>query len=148
MYRTRKQPVFEPLALAGVLGLAVVLAGCSQSASEAASDGRDLATRFLDDLRAGQVQAAWERTSTDFKSLMGLESLRDYVKTHPALKGPAEFSGSRPVERNGIALTEYEFRATPPQTSRRKAASASPATVKLLVIQQAEGPVIELLSVE
>ena len=44
--------------------------------------------RFLDELRAGRLEPAWQGTSTEFKSLMGLENLRDYVKTHPALKAP------------------------------------------------------------
>lgn len=114
MNPTGKKTAFRPLAIVGVLGLAAALSGCSKSAGEAAADGRALATQFLDDLRADRTPAAWERTTTEFKSLMGLENLKGYVKTYPALKGPAEFAESKPVERNGVALTEYVFHATPP----------------------------------
>jgi hypothetical protein len=148
MQPTHKKTAPGPLAVLGILGLAAALSGCWRSAGEVESDGRALAVQFLDDLQADRVPAAWARTTTDFKSLMGLENLRGYVKTHPALKGPAEFSSSRPVDRNGIALTEYVFHASAPPPKRRKAAPPPPATVKLLVIELADGFAVENITVE
>jgi hypothetical protein len=148
MQPTRNKTVSRPLAILGILGLAAALSGCSRSAAEVETDGRALAEQFLDDLRADRVPAAWARTTTDFKSLMGLENLRGYVKIRQALKGPAEFSSARPVDRNGVALTEYVFHAEAPPAKRRKAPPASPATVKLLVIEAADGLAVENITVE
>ena len=90
----------------------LVIAGCARAADEAGEEGRAAAARFLDELRAGRLEPAWQGTSTEFKSLMGLENLRDYVKTHPALKAPAEYAESRTIDRDGRAMAEYVFHAT------------------------------------
>jgi hypothetical protein len=120
--------------------LLLALAGCGGAGSAGGEGGREAAVQFLDDLRAGRVEPAWQATSTEFKSLMGHESLRDYVKAHPALKGPAEYAESRPIEG---ALTECRFRAT----TKTKGKSV-PATIKVLVGPTGEGWRVEKLSVE
>ena len=65
---------------------------------------------------------------------MGLENLRDYVKTHSALKSVAEFTEARPVKRNGQTMAECRFRGT--SKERRKDV---PATIKVLVAAVDEG---------
>ena len=83
----------------------------SQTKDDGGSNGpwdeqaRTAADLFLDDLRAGQPEPVWQGCSTEFKSLVGVENLRDNVKTHSALKSAAEFTKARPIERNGQTMT-------------------------------------------
>src|SRR5688500_19004049 len=85
----------------------LIMAGCTGTTNEVGEEGRATAARFLDELRRGRLEPAWQDTSTEFKSLMGLENLRDYVKTHPALKAPAEYAESRTFDGNGRRMAEY-----------------------------------------
>ncbi|MDX2036589.1 MAG: hypothetical protein SFX72_08050 [Isosphaeraceae bacterium] len=91
--------------------LALTLSGCGGSGSDVGDDGREAAARFLEDLRADRLDPAWQATNPEFKSLMGLESLRDCVRTHPALKGPAEHVEARDTDRLGGSMVEHVFRA-------------------------------------
>lgn len=100
-------------------------------------EGRRVATQFLDALRSGQVDAAWESTSAEFKSMLGLEGFRDYIRKHPALTAPADCSEVIPQTRNGLALAECVFRPTDGK-----------ATIRVLVAREAEAPRVEHVTVE
>lgn len=121
----------------------MVFAACGGPGGEAGVDGRASAARFLDELREGRHEPAWQGTSAEFKSLMGLENLRDYVRTHPALKAPAEYVETRTIDRNGRAASECVFRATVQVRGK-----AVPATIKVLVAPGDEGWQVEYLTVE
>jgi hypothetical protein len=54
-----------------------------------ADDPQTVAAAFLDQVRAGQVDQAWESSGVEFKSFMGRDQFRLLVKKHPELKGPA-----------------------------------------------------------
>jgi hypothetical protein len=124
--------------------LALSIAACGRPADESASEGgRQAAARFLDELRAGRLAPAWQDTSAEFKSLMGLENLRDYVKTHPVLKAPAEHVETRTVDRDGRKLTESVFRAT-----TRVRGKARSATIRVLLTAEGDGWKVEHLAVE
>jgi len=132
---------------------ALMTAGCGRSGSAADDETRAVAVQFLDALRAGKIQPAWASSSTEFKSLMGVENLRDYVKTHPALKGAAEFAETRTIDRNGRTLAECVFQATPPPNSKSKGKTKGkgkprPSTIKVLLAPGAEGWKVEQLVVE
>ncbi|ODT97187.1 MAG: hypothetical protein ABS79_07645 [Planctomycetes bacterium SCN 63-9] len=133
----------NPLAIAALAAL--IATGCGQPGGEANEEGRAAATQFLDELRAGRLEVAWQGTSSEFKSLMGLENLRDYVKRHPGLKATAEYADSRPVERNGQAMNEYVFHATA-RAVRGK--MPKPSTIKVLAGAGGEGWRVEQLVVE
>ena len=140
----RRVPERRPLPrAAAALALALAVAGCGRSASEVEELGRAAAVAFLDDLRAGRVEPAWEGASAEFKSLMGLESLRDYVATHPALIEPAEYLESRPVEQGGRTMTEYAF-----SVAAQSRGDAAPGTIKVLVSEGGDGCEVEHLAVE
>jgi hypothetical protein len=124
---------------------ALLLAGCARSGNVADDAGRAVAARFLDELRAGRIEPAWNETSAEFKSLMGFENLRDYVRTHPALKAPAAYASARPLNRDGLHLAEYVFHATPPPSARGQPAAA---TIKVLLAAGADGWKVEHLTVE
>lgn len=109
----------------------------------AIDDGRAVAAQFLDQVRAGQLEAAWQGCSTEFKSLTGVENLRDYVKAHPAPKAPAEFGEARAVDRKGRSMEEYVFRGT-----AKVRGKTAPATIRVPLAHGDAGWQAEHLSVE
>lgn len=117
--------------------------GCGRTGSAVDGATRAIAVRFLDELRAGNLEPAWQSSSTEFKSLMGIENLRDYVKAHPALKVPAEYADSRTIDRDGRTLAEYRFHAT-----ARVRGKPVPATIKVLLASGDDGWKVEQLAVE
>ncbi|MBX6311748.1 MAG: hypothetical protein IRY99_02320 [Isosphaeraceae bacterium] len=62
------------------------------------------------DIRDGKIDSAWSGTTAEFKSFMGREQFRAYVRAHRALSEPSEFSAAQAVSRNGLPMTEYIFR--------------------------------------
>lgn len=128
--------------------MALVAAGCGRAGSGGVDgEPRAVAVRFLDELKAGRLEPAWEGASTEFKSLMGVETLRDYVKTHPALKAPAEFAEARTIDRGGRAMAEYVFNAT--ATAKAKARGKPVAsTIKVLLASGDGGWKVEQLTVD
>lgn len=48
-----------------------------------------VAAAFLAEIRAGKVDQAWDGTGTEFKSFMGKDQFRQFVKKHAALKTQA-----------------------------------------------------------
>lgn len=111
------------------------------------ADGQAAATTFLEEIRAGRIEPAWRATSVEFKSLMGLGTLRDYVRTHPALKGQAEFVEGRPVKSGGPELVEYKFRATAPPPAKgrgKKAGSGRSASATIRVTTAREDGILKV----
>jgi hypothetical protein len=122
---------------------APLVAGCGGSGGQWDEPARTAAAQFLDELRAGRLEPAWRGCSTEFKSLMGLENLRDYVKVHVALKSAAEFTEARPIQRNGQTMAECRFRGL----SKRRGKEVT-ATIKVLVASADEGWKVEQVVVE
>lgn len=123
----------------------VALMGCggNTAPSLGGDDGREAADKFLEAVRAGQFDSAWQATSTEFKSLMGLDSLRDLAKTRPALKGQPEFVESKRVDREGLPLVEHSYRAR--GKVRNKEVTS---TLRVIVSKGDEGWKVEKLSVD
>lgn len=92
-----------------VIGL-VLLAGCGSPPTLPDAEGRQIAEAFLADIRGGQADAAWADTGTDFKSYMGRDAFRAFVKATPALRGPAEFGDCKMTEVNGLRVAECTFK--------------------------------------
>ncbi|MDG3005986.1 hypothetical protein [Paludisphaera mucosa] len=140
---SRKAGTGLPSVLATIaIALAAAVAGCSQAGGGASADGREAAASFLDALRAGRVEDAWRDTSPEFKSLMGLDSLRDLVKRRPALKTATRRDGCTAVGE-GRSLFEHAFQGA--TTHRGK---TTPATIKVLVAPDDDGWKVEGLVVE
>lgn len=72
--------------------------------------GKSIASTFLKEIQEGRVDAAWSATTAEFKSMLGLEGLRAYVKKNKTLSRPSEFVSLTPVDRNGLAMAECLFR--------------------------------------
>jgi hypothetical protein len=122
----------------GVGVLAVVLAGSwlmlsRRAATQAPPDEvRATAARFLEQVRGGQVEPAWDGTTAEFKSMLGLDGFRQMVRTHPDLKREAEFQGFEMITRNEIPLASCRFRV---QDAKKK------TTTDLKVLLAREGGV-------
>lgn len=105
---TRLAALGGGLVLLGVIGWwAFGRGGVPPLADDAA---RTIADAFLADVRGGKADAAWAGTSAEFKSLMGRDAFRAFVKSKKALKAPAEFERSERVERDGLHLVECHYR--------------------------------------
>jgi hypothetical protein len=75
------------------------------------TDGaKEKAAAFLDEVRAGRVDDAWAATSADFKSMYGRDRFRQYVKSKPILKTPAEFDTCEFKTDSELRTAECLFR--------------------------------------
>ncbi|MBL8849227.1 MAG: hypothetical protein JNG89_06065 [Planctomycetaceae bacterium] len=132
-----------PNTLAVRLGIALLIAapvaGCGAGAPDDA-EARAVVTRFIDQLRAGEIDAAWESTTADFKSDEGRESFRKYVKGKPVLAGPLEIAELKQVEIHG--LTRWEAVLHPPSETK------PPAIVRTMIAQEGDAWRVERLVVE
>jgi hypothetical protein len=105
-----RRPLFVVPALL-VLGLIVWFLFFRDSVPRLSEDGaRDKAVQFLDQIRGGQIDTAWEETSTDFKSMYGRDRFREYVRSKPVLKSPAEFAKCDFKSEGSLRLAECLFR--------------------------------------
>jgi hypothetical protein len=93
-------------ALAGAGFLAYKVFATPESPPES---GRATAEPFLEAIRKGEGAAAWETTTTAFKSETGRENFLKYVEEHPIVKEPLEFYNFQTVTMNGLACNLVEF---------------------------------------
>ena len=96
-----------------VLVVAVALAAWRWGGGDAApreNEGREVADRFLAQLQQGELDAAWDSTTADFKSDEGRESFRAYVQQRPYLKSPPEFSGFEEISVHGLTRWKNNYR--------------------------------------
>lgn len=123
--------------------LAATLPGCGggPSAQSASTEGRAVAEAFLNDLRSGKVEPAWEGTSSEFKSLMGLDSLKNTIKRNPVIAQPATYVESRVLQRNNLTLSEHLFRPS-------AASKGAPRTIIVLTSAGPSGWTVEQIKVE
>ncbi len=130
------------LRLSLVLAVAAV-SGCGggPSPQSAPTEGRAAAEAFLSDLRSGKVEPAWEGTSSEFKSLMGLDSLKSLVKRNPSISRPASYVESRVLARNNLTLAEHVFKPDP-------AAKGASKTITILTAAGPSGWTVEQIKVE
>jgi hypothetical protein len=101
--------------LAAVLGLLIVWWGGETSPTE--YQGREVAGQFMEQIRTGNLDAAWESTTSDFKSDLGRDAFRGFVAARPSLQGAAEYAGSEEVVVHGLTRWRYNFRLASPLPS-------------------------------
>lgn len=53
--------------------------------------GRQVADAFLDQVRRGQLDAAWQSTTAEFKSYQGRDAFKAQIAQHPFVRGSLEF---------------------------------------------------------
>jgi hypothetical protein len=86
-----------------ILIFAVVLQGCcSREVPAEAAVGQRVADAFLGQIRAGQLDAAWQSTSAEFKSDEGRESFIRDVKGKAFLSEPLKFVKYEVGDVNGL----------------------------------------------
>jgi hypothetical protein len=128
--------------IAAGVGLVLILAAAAwfwprRTPVAAVEDGRPVAENFLAQIRAGQVDAAWESTTAEFKSDEGREQFRQYVARNPLLRQPLEFAEYQATELNGLPRGQCLFKS-----------AASPSKVRVILAREAkawkaEGIVVE-----
>ena len=127
--------------LVSLMVAAVTLAGCNRNppAAEPAV-GQRVADTFLAQVRAGQLDAAWQSTTAEFKSDEGRESFIRDVKFKPALRGALNFVSYEVIDLNGLKRGQCIYES---------AASKTPATrVRIVVAQDAGDWRVEGMFVE
>jgi hypothetical protein len=108
----------------------LALIGC-RGPGPADHDGRAQAEAFLASIRSGQLEPAWQSTSDEFKSIMGLDSLRELVAHNPALLSEPTYDSTLTRQHDGLTLAECVFHATPPTSG--KVAPPTPTTITILL---------------
>ena len=93
------------------LAIAVVLLWRKPATEPNIDEGRAVAEKFLDLIRAGQAPQAWESTTAEFKSAEGRESFVLSVKKQPALAKPLAFVSVQKATVQGDPRAEYIYRA-------------------------------------
>jgi hypothetical protein len=99
------------LAVFVALAIAVVLMWRKAPTEPSVDEGRSVAEAFLEQIRAGHAQQAWESTTAEFKSAEGRESFVRSVKKHPALAKPLSFVSVQTATVQGNPRAEYIYRA-------------------------------------
>jgi hypothetical protein len=96
-------------ALAVIAGGAYLLYGYFGSSPIKPDSGKAIAEPFLEKIRSGKPDTAWETTTAEFKSNLGRENFLKYVDDHPLLKEPLEFYSLQTVSLNDVPMTECVF---------------------------------------
>jgi len=120
--------------------LLAVAAGCGASTPDDTA-ARTVIEQFHEQIRTGDVDAAWESTTADFKSDEGRDAFKRFVKSRPVLSQPLEFAELKQVEVNGLTRWESTLRPAAGQES-------SPAVVKTMIAEEAGEWKVERLLVE
>ncbi len=98
------------LAVFVALAIAVALMWRKAPTEPSVDEGRAVADKFLELIRSGQAQQAWESTTAEFKSAEGRESFVRSVKKQPALAKPLSFVSVQTATVQGNPRAEYIYR--------------------------------------
>jgi hypothetical protein len=101
-----------------------------------ADDGRPVAEAFLNQIRQGQVDAAWESTTAEFKSDEGREQFRQFVAQSPLLKQPLEFAEYQATSLNGLPRGQCLYRHSPTEGS--SAGRGETASVRVVLARETD----------
>uniref|UniRef100_A0A7C2K0W3 DUF4878 domain-containing protein n=1 Tax=Schlesneria paludicola TaxID=360056 RepID=A0A7C2K0W3_9PLAN len=80
--------------------------------------GRAIAESFLNLIREGHPDQAWESTTAEFKSAQGKEAFLRHVKPEKYLTQPLEFVSAQTVTVQNQPRSEYVFRSPDGKTIR------------------------------
>ena len=118
-----------------------IAAGCGGASAPDDSEARAVIDGFVDQLRSGEIDAAWESTTADFKSDEGRDSFRAYVRQRDVLSEALEFSELKQIEIHGLTRWEGVLRAA--------ADSPTPsASVRVMIAQENDVWKVDRLVVE
>jgi hypothetical protein len=91
--------------------LAVSLAGCGSNAPTPDAS-RQIAAKFLDEIRSGKGGDAWQSTTAEFKSASGKESFLREARADKSLKAEASFVSQQSVQVQEQDRPELLFRTS------------------------------------
>jgi len=72
--------------LASLLGIGLLFLNQPNKSGPDFGSAQSVAKEFLEKVRKGEIDQAWDSASTDFKSYMGKATFRSLVKKTPALR--------------------------------------------------------------
>ena len=127
--------------LAAIAGGAYLLYAFFGSSAIPPESGKAVAEPFLEDVRSGKAESAWEGTTAEFKSNLGRENFLKYVESHPLLKEPLEFYSLQTVSINGVPRTECAF-------GKRGAPGSGPKVRVVLATEQGKLKVERVIAEE
>lgn len=91
-----------------ILVIAWVLFGSSGS-TKLPDKPEAIAEEFLSQIRSGKPDDAWTSTTAEFKSFMGRDRLRDFVKANKILRQPLKFDSRQSKKQETLILEELIF---------------------------------------
>lgn len=95
-----------------VMTAMLVVAGVWLMRGEVTASGADdEAIRFLEMIRTGEVDRAWEDTTPEFKSFLGRDRFRKTVKANPAFQHPSELASNQWIDIGPLKLVECLFQS-------------------------------------
>lgn len=103
------------------------------------SDGREIVEPFLEQVRSGHIDDAWQSTTAEFKSFLGREEFRKFVSQHPELKQPLEFTGHELIKTHGLERNQCAY---------RPADAGAKGRVRILLAQEQSEWKVEAVFVE
>ena len=95
-----------------------------------------IAEPFLSEIRNGQVDAAWESTGAEFKSLMGKEEFKKFVKEQPILKDQLQLGNVQQVTINKMQCLQCAFHKPSAEGNKLE----NKLKVRVLIAQEPSGP--------
>ena len=120
---------------------AALLAGCGGPSPPDDTEARTVIEQFTQQLRTGEIDAAWESTTADFKSDEGRESFRAFVQQRDVLSRPLDFEELRQIEIHGLMRWEGVLRPS--------GDSETPSTsVRVMIAQENDVWKVDRLVVE
>lgn len=91
-----------------LVSVSCLLSGCGSGPQP--DEAEVIAEGFLAQISAGNVDEAWEATSSEFKSFMGRDRLRNFVRGAPSLKQPVTLVRCQPKAlETGLELIECVY---------------------------------------
>ena len=91
-----------------ILVIAWVLFG-SPGSTKLPDKPETIAEEFLSQIRRGKPDDAWASTTAEFKSFMGRDRLRDFVKANKILRQPLKFDSRQTIKQESLILEELIF---------------------------------------
>lgn len=91
-----------------ILVIAWVLFG-SPGSTKLPDKPETIAEEFLSQIRSGKTDDAWTSTTAEFKSFMGRDRLRDFVKSNKILRQPLKFESRQSKKQESLILEELIF---------------------------------------
>src|SRR5262245_30567651 len=109
--RNGKASVLILLGVLGLLALAVVwLWTRGSGGSRRVAQESTTSDAFLALVRAGDVDAAWKSTTSEFKSALGREKFVKYVAQNSFLRQPLHFVSVQSVMLHDQPRAEFQYR--------------------------------------